>query len=367
MNGTACPNSQILSHLDLVRAAVLAPSPDNNQPWRFLSRGDELAIYLDPTRALPSDVNAMCDLIGLGAAIENIRIAASQLGYQTQVEHSVAEDEAIQGGSEPAAQLTFHPGGDCDSLFPYLAARCSNRRLYKAQPISESVLNRINESVCKFSGTQLNWIADRPGIREFACLVAVSDCVRFGYEPFHHEVFRQLRFSAKEAEQTRDGLDVRSLELPPGAAILLRQLRPWPRMKCLLRVGGGRLLTIPSVWSVRNSGAIGVITASTPSPEQFLEGGRVFQRVWLAAQAEGLGLHPLGSLSVFIAHVQRLQGRKLSRKHVEQLGNVIERLHGLLPGIKDRVLLVAFRIGLARPPAVRSLRRPAEEVFGCSH
>ena len=57
-----------LSHLELVRAAVLAPSPDNNQPWRFAGSDEQLSVYLDPQRALPSDVNAMFDLVGVGAS-----------------------------------------------------------------------------------------------------------------------------------------------------------------------------------------------------------------------------------------------------------------------------------------------------------
>ena len=43
----------------------LAPSPDNNQPWRFAGSDEQLSVYLDPQRALPSDVNAMFDLVGV--------------------------------------------------------------------------------------------------------------------------------------------------------------------------------------------------------------------------------------------------------------------------------------------------------------
>jgi nitroreductase len=354
--------SKQLSHLELVRAAVLAPSPDNNQPWRFTSHGDQLFVYLDPSRALPSDVNAMCDLIGLGAALENIRIAAAQLGYEPCVEYSDAPAAAIQEGLEPAARLTFQAGGRPDPLFAHLATRCTCRKRYGTQRVAEDSLNRLAKAACEFPDVRLDWIIDRPRIRAFAGLIAVSDRVRFEYEPFHHEVFRQLRFSAEEAARTRDGLDVRTLELPPGAAILLRQLRPWTRMKWLLRLGLGRLLTLPSAWSVRKSGALGVLTVSAPTSEQFLQGGRVFQRIWLTAQAEGLSLQPLGSLAVFIAHVQLLHGRKLSQKHVRQLADLMERFQGLIPAARDRTLLVAFRTGTSEAPQVRALRRPAEEV-----
>jgi hypothetical protein len=114
---------------------------------------------------------------------------------------------------------------------------------------------------------------------------------------------------------------------------------------------------------VRKSGALGVLTISAPTSKHFVEGGRAFQRIWLAAQGEGQSLQPLGSLSIFMAHVQCLQGQKLSQKHIHRLGKLIESFHALVPEAKDRTLLVAFRLGASKAPQVRSLRRPAEEVF----
>ena len=53
------PSLKTLSPAELVRTAVLAPSPDNNQPWKFVSHEDRLEVFLDPAHALPSDVHSM--------------------------------------------------------------------------------------------------------------------------------------------------------------------------------------------------------------------------------------------------------------------------------------------------------------------
>ena len=309
---TSLPPRQF-SHLELVVRAVFAPSPDNNQPWRFAGGDEQLSVYLDPQRALPSDVNAMFDLVGVGAAVENACIAARQVGLAPLVEYSDAPISAIQEGVEPAARVTFQPGGQPDPLFPHLATRCTCRRLYAARPVAEDSLARLAEAAQEFPDVRLDWVADRPRIRAFARLIAASDRIRFEYEPFHNEVFRQLRFSAEEAERTRDGLDVRTLELPPGAALLLRQLRPWRRMRWIHRLGLGWILTVPSALSVRKSGALGILSVPEAAVRQWLQGGRAFQRIWLAAQAEGLSLQPLGSLPIFAAHLEQYQGRKLAR------------------------------------------------------
>ncbi len=358
--------SQSLSPLELVRAAVLAPTPDNNQPWRFVSRNDQLCLFLDPERSLPSDVNAMFDLIGLGSAVENVCIAARQMGYQPHVTYGPAPTgSADVGSAEPVATITFAPGGETDPLFPHLATRCTCRRLYSTRPVAEEPLKNIALATGEFPDVQLDWITDRSRIRAFARLIASSDRFRFEYEPFHNEIFRQLRFTAAEAEQTRDGLDVRTMELPPGAAAIFKRLRPWRRMKWVCRFGLVRVLTMPSALAVYRSGALGAISLPEPTSRGFLDGGRAFQRVWLAAQAEGLALQPLGSLSIFLAQMEQLEGRNLTAAHRRLSESLGQRFRELVPAAQGRTLQILFRLGSAAAPSVRSLRRNAEEVIRC--
>ena len=381
-DAACCRENALERNRTVIEAAILAPSPDNNQPWRFAADADRIRVFLDPARALPSDVNAMFDLVGLGATIENACIAARQRGFEPSVEYSRSPLASIQTGKEPAARIAFGPGGQPDPLFPHLATRCTCRKLYSTRPVAEDSLRRIAEAArrlgvdcprfrpCEtgpapFGGAgdvQLDWLVERKQIRDFSRIIAMSDRFRFEYEPFHNEIFRQLRFSAEEAKRTRDGLDVRTLDLPPGAAFILRRLRPWSRMRWIQRLGLVGLLTLPSILSVRKSGAIGVLSVREPTPPRWLEGGRAFQRVWLAAQAEQLSLQPLGSLPVFIAQWEQYQGRNLTPKHRRWAIQLRRRCTDLLPSTAPRVVLIAFRLGYSAGPSERSLRRPASEV-----
>lgn len=363
MSTTESSSRPTLSHLELARAAVLAPSPDNNQPWRFVSRGDCLEFCLDPGRSLPSDVNSMYDLMGLGSAIENACLAARQIGYRPQVEYAAVPEDADPQDPRPVATLRFSPGGNPDPLFAHVEARCTCRKLYSRRAPADRSLAGLAEAAEGFPEVQLDWVTDRPRIRAFARLVAVSDRFRFEYEPFHREIFRQLRFSAEEAERTRDGLDVRAMELPPGACLVLRLLRPWRRVRTLNRLGLGRLLSLPSVLSVWKSGALGVLSIPEPGSRWFLEGGRAMQRIWLAAAGEGLALQPLGSPAIFIGQMEQLGGRNLTPAHQQLSHRLAARFRQLVPAAAGRTLLLAFRIGQAAEPSVRALRRPAEEVF----
>lgn len=345
-----------------VEAAILAPSPDGNQPWRFQILPEcGLRLDHDLTRALPSDVHFMFSMIALGAALENLCIAARQHAWEPDITYFPSEPASED--RQPIAALHFRRVGQPDPLYPFLAQRVTCRKPYARRAPPDTVLETIAEAAAAPTDVQIHWVTERASIRALAPLIAATDRIRFEYKSFHEELYRQLRFTAAEAERTCDGLDLRTLEVPPGAGLLLRMLRPWKRLQMLNRFGLSRILTLPSAVSVWRSGAIGAITVSNPEPASFLRGGRAFQRLWLAAQKHGLALQPLGSLPIFLGHLELLGGRHLSSKHQRQLTAIAERYLRILPASTRRFLLILFRLGYAGMPQIRSLRRPVSSVL----
>jgi nitroreductase len=347
-----------------VQAAIQAPTPDNNQPWKYIATGNRLEIYLDPKRALASDVNSMFDLIGIGAAVENGVIAGRQMGHCSEV----ISTDALRGqfsseGDRLIATIEFQGESKPDPLHEQISTRCTNRNLYRTERVSSTKLEKLAQEAQEFPQVQIDWVDDRSRIGQFAKLIAASDRLRFEYQPFHQELFEQLRFTVKEAEATRDGLDVRTLELPPGVASVIHWLRYWSRMQRINRLGLGPMLTFPSWLSVRKSGALGVLSLPEASADQFLQGGRAFQRIWLAASAAGLALQPLGSLPIFIGQLQQLEGKNLHARHQKLASQLQAKLEQLVPATVERTLLMVFRLGHAKPPKVRSLRRPKQDVL----
>ncbi len=344
-----------------LEAAILAPSPDNNQPWHFEILPDgSVRMDHDLSRALPSDVNFMFSMIALGAALENLCIAARQHGWEPEITQLLSEP--CDGDRQPVALVHFRRGGQPDPLYPYLAQRVTCRKPYSRQAPPDALLQTMTEAAAVFPGVQAHWVTERRSIRALAFLIAATDRIRFEYQSFHEELYRQLRFTAAEAEHTRDGLDLRTLEIPPGTGTLLRLLRPWKRMQRLNRLGLSRLLTLPSAVSVWRSGAIGAITVANPEPQSFLQSGRGFQRLWLTAQQQGLALQPLGSLPIFLGHMKLLGGRHLSLTHQSKLTAIEQQFRKLLPSFDQLTLTIMFRVGSAASPQIRSLRRPVPSV-----
>ncbi len=346
---------------ELVHSATLAPSPDNNQPWLFeVSADGGFLLCHDHSRSLPSDVDHMFSMIALGAALENLLIAATHHGWEPQVEylaHRLTKDK------EAVASVRFRPGGRPDPLYAFLARRVTCRKRYRCGPVSQPMLRTLEEALASHEGIALHWASERTAIRSLAWLVAATDRMRFEYQSFHEELYRQLRFSPQEAELTRDGLDLRCLEVPRLGAALLRWLRPWPRMRSLNRFGLSRLLSFPSVLVTWNTGTMGLLSTEVTTREGYLRAGRALERVWLTATKLGLAFHPLGSLPIYLSRLARQAGEGLTPGHQRSLERIARTFFQIFPKAKDQGLVLLFRLGEAPKPHTRSLRRSVSSVF----
>jgi hypothetical protein len=337
----------------LVDMAILAPSPDNNQPWQFVAGPDYLDVHLDLSRSLPSDVNHMFDLTAIGAAVENICIASREQGFEPHVE-MLSADEAFADqegrrttGTIPVARVRWTRGAEKDPQFIEIPRRHTNRDRYSTKPIDPAILAALSAEVAKFPGVHVHWLTARRDIWGFAWLIGKTDRMRFEKKEFHEELYKQLRFTPEEAEATRNGLDVRTLALPLGGKLTLRLLRNWRVLALLNRLGASRLLALPSVPQVIHSGAIGIVSAKTPA-NGFVHGGRAFQRLWYGATKCGLALHPLGSLPIYLQHESRASSSGLKKWSSD-----------LLSPTEPNTIQIAFRIGhTTKPfsPQTRSLR-----------
>ncbi|HUY91120.1 MAG TPA: hypothetical protein VMV10_20445 [Pirellulales bacterium] len=364
-SGAIRPASDLLV-VELVRAATLAPSPDNNQPWRFEFREGRLLVFADASRGLPSDTDGMFCLLALGAAVENICLAARAMGYAPTVKCLVEKPPlGAAAACPPVAEVTFQPSdAERDPLVDQLTLRCTCRRPFDVRAIGPEKLARLSAAAAEAGDVRVDWLLRREELDSVAQLVAAGDRIRFEYQPFHAELYRQLRFRRAEAEQTRDGLDLRTLELPPGGGLMLHLLRSWTFLSALNRLGFSRLLTLSAAKLVRCSGAIGAL--SVPECEgaaamaHYLAAGRAFQRLWLTTHSEGLALHPLGSLPIFMRPSAQRAALPRHRRLAEK---ITREFAALVPETSQRVTTILFRIGHAKPPDVRSLRRSPEDVL----
>ena len=363
-------------------AVLAAPTPDNNQPWLLETRNSALAIRLDRSRLLPSDVDGMFDLIGLGAALANVHIVRGQANDTDALPVLIenADGELV----EPPRDVWPPLSPDvCRELATEVPRRHTNRRPYARRVPRRVDLDALAGAAVADGALEhrcrVAWLTERSAIGKFAGLVARCDRLRFEYPAFHAELFKQLRFRPSEVQQCGDGLDVRTLELPPGAATFLRCLRSWSVMRIFKRLGGTRLMALPSRWSVLRSGAVGLLAMrvsvgdadlSSVSLEQWREhclvAGAALQRLWLKASQLGVAIQPLGSLPLFFARIHRLRGEGLTARDQKTVQRLEEEYRRMVPELSGWTLAMAFRIGYAKPPQYRSPRRGRDAAITLS-
>jgi nitroreductase len=355
----ATPDEQMLRQM--IEAATLAPSAENLQPWRFSIDDDVLTVSLDAGRGLPSDITGMLSLTGIGAAIENAVIAAREHGFEPDVDYSSSTSLLSARCLQPIAAISAGLPGKRDALHSYLSRRCTSRRMDR-RPVEMGMLNRIASSVTQFRDARVDWVTSAEQVRPLASLVGLGNRIRFEREAFHREFYENVRFSRDEATATRDGLDVETLQLSLVAKKTLLWLRTWPRMRFANWFGFSRAVGRQAASEVRHSGAIGLLTIDEPTVNGMVDGGRALQRIWLATVAEGLGFHPTASLPVFLAYHSLADDNPLPTRLRCMTEELSERFGQLFPAITGRTLQMAFRVGYAVRPPVRSLRRSAQDV-----
>lgn len=347
---------------EFCRRAGQAPSPDNNQPWLFrhAPQDDAIEVHHCRKRALPSDAGDSFSWIAVGAALENLVLAASQEGLTSTVEYMPRPFDVV-GEGERVARVQLVRGGRMDPLAEHLRERVTNRRLYRRSRVSDEKLT-VLESAIADSRCDVLWLTDRPRLKQLSRLVRVADQIRFEHRPFHDEFHSVLRYGDAEARRTGDGLELKSLEVPSIAGPVFRGLKPWARMRLANRFGMSRMFSGYSAKQIVRSGAVGLLVARERSDECLLEAGRAFQRVWLAATQQRLAFQPVGGLPLFLTKLAVEGESAFTTSHAARLQPLAGELEKLFPAARDNVPVMLFRIGHADPPTARSYRYETDKI-----
>jgi hypothetical protein len=130
----------------LLRYAILAPSSYNTQPWQFEVGPDGIAVYADYGRRLPVvDPGNRELLMSVGAAIANLRVAASHFGFACRVDynHSGDSERPLAFASLTPMLSDDHAAEIMDALFPSITRRHTNRNPFLVTRIPEAVQQRL--------------------------------------------------------------------------------------------------------------------------------------------------------------------------------------------------------------------------------
>lgn len=354
---------------DDVRAIVtygtLAPSAGNAQPWRFVAQGGSLLRCLvDESRAwVFLDFDRSATYAALGAAVENIDLACRAKGIVTSV-HPFPDPKSRALVCE--IELAPAPPGrqpKAPPLAAQMSLRVTNRKKTERRPLAPAAQNALIEAA-QSAGGRLELLTDPAQIAEVGALVGGTDRLSYLTKRLHQELTSEVRWTREEVERTRDGVDVASLDLSPSDLAGMRLAMSWPSMEFLRSFGGGHGLGKMSRDMIEAGSGVGLVVMPGSGPEAYFRGGRAMERVWLTATSLGLGMHPLSGIAYLFARLERGSGTDFPPEDVQALRELRARyLRIFKVSPRDEVEVLLFRLTHAGPAAVRSLRRPVEEVL----
>ncbi len=340
----------------ILKAGIQAPSGDNVQPWKFKVRNNSIDLYLD--KAVDNsffNVQQIASIISCGAVIENLKIAATLFGLDSNI-HLLPEG----GGSDHMASVTFTDGEiESDPLSPFIWERCTNRKLFNKEVIPESNLETLSESVSMFPGVSLHLITGRERLKSVADMVYLADRIRTEHRPMHEHLNKMIRFTKKEAIDARDGFPLKNLEAGIAGEIFLKATRSWAAMTVANYLGVGRLVAMHAKMGILSSSGVGLVTVKGTGTKDLLIGGQALERTWLNLAKLGISFQPMAAVTLFWMRWLLSGENDFLPKHRPLLNRVWDAYKRLFPEVDfeadGHVLL--FRFGVAKPIRQRTIRK----------
>lgn len=337
----------------LVESASKAPSSDNMQPWEFEQRQDSIEVYCAQSRLLRIDVGNMFTWISIGAAIQNMVNAAAPLGLHAAVKYGRSEHN-----DEPAAVLSFEPGNPPPSLARAIPIRRTNRRPFSAEALQPELMRTLSDSTAGIR-TSVHWSTDTSTFRRIRHIDAIFSAILLAHKPLFDGLFDTIRFSRKELERTRLGMDLKSLEIPYLGYLVARALRQ--RGRAIGRIGLGRVVSKVLSSRLTKAAAVCLFTCESRNPAGYMEAGRAMQQLWLAATEEGLSVHPYGVIPQYLTMAELTPGM-FPPKDADTIIGCSNEFYSCFPAAREGTAAVMLRIGRARRETPRNdvRLRPAE-------
>lgn len=268
--------------LGTVAATIFAANPHNTQPWIFHVTSDSVEVYTDPTRRTGTlDALEREQHIGLGCALENLVLAAAARGFQPVV---ILIPDAADATHVATVRLTAGIRVT-STLHDAIADRHSNRGPYTATAVPADVLASLGSVTAGIDGVDVRWFtspADRTALG--ALLIAATETIVDDVDQ-SKDSYAWLRMTRDQVDTHRDGLTLDTQGLGPLILAMAKILPATSRA-----AGDSFWLDQTRTVHTATAAAYGMITVADPTDSTLqLVGGRLLQRIHLAATVAGLG------------------------------------------------------------------------------
>jgi nitroreductase len=339
--------------LSLVRAAILAASPHNTQPWLFKVANSSIELHIDTQRNVGAlDPYLREEHIGIGCALENLMLAAPANGYAATATLQPGKLEPIPADPKPrlVARVDLATGKrDESELYNAIPRRHTNRGPYDPhKPIPPDFLEALNNLPDGDDDVKLFLFTDEAQRKKIAEVSSTANTEIYSDPDVQSGSEQWVRLKWSSVQEHRDGLTIDAFGLPPIASAVAKMMTPqmlqWAASRSEKNGYMNLMLSAPLI------GFIAV--RDRYQQDQCLRAGRVWQRANLLATARGLAARPCNEAVEMVDH-ERALARPASRA---TLLNEITRDPTWQPTF-------VFYMGYPTLQAHASPRRPLQSVL----
>jgi hypothetical protein len=314
--------------LGAVAAAILAANPHNSQPWTFHVTDTSIDVFSDPSRAL-TKVDALLreHHVGLGCALENLVLAAVARGYQPTV---VLTPNVANVAHVAQVRLTRGTTTPTSRLYHAIGKRHSNRGPYTSDAVSADALAALTSDGDQLPGVAVRWITAAAEKAALGALLIEAATAVVNDKPQSVEAFEWFRNNRDDIDRHRDGLTLDGQGLN-NVTLAVAKLLP-----ASSRTAGDKFwLTQTKTVHTATAAAYGVITVTdVDDVAQRLSGGRLLQRIHLAATAADLGLQHMNQIT-----------ERIDRERSQNVPPTFAARYDAVVAEPGRTGLVTFRVG----------------------
>ncbi|MEB2781951.1 Rv1355c family protein [Algoriphagus sp. C2-6-M1] len=364
--GDVLPSGYLLNQEEvhqLVESANLAPSGGNVQPWIWIfDRKGVLHLFHDQARSHSLlDFLGTGSLIAFGAALENLRLASAEMGIEIEIidQINVFEDDCI-------ASIRFISKSKEPLIVPFgelvegIGIRCTNRKNGEKQYLTSDQVNEFI-NIATHSGFELEMLEQESDLEKLSEILGGMDRMRLFHEQGLKDFIHEVRWSDKEAKETKDGIDIATLELSGTERAAMGLLKD-PRTVSFFRkflMGFG--LTKISKQTLTSSSAVFLLNGKENSPETYLKAGEAIQRIWINSNLQGLSFQPVTASLFIFNKILKDKNHGFTRDEERIIKELKTSFNTLLNKNQKMEEIFMFRINMAGEPSMRSYRRDVSE------
>lgn len=347
--------------IQIIKAATLAPSGDNSQPWRFVVRKNIIEFHYLPEKDHPIlNHEESGTLIALGAALENAELEA-------RMQHFKVNTQLVDNGS-CVAVMTLNPDGKSDAMTVLLQkaipSRHTNRKAYEEISFSTETRRALFSSAAVEKDVMFGLIESPSTIREVARALTTMEEIALANKTLHRLFFDNILWSEKKNRTGTKGLYIKTLELPPPAQIVFRLLKNWNFARIMARIGFPRVIAKANATQNASAAAFGIISATQINTKRmtYIEVGRMLERIWLSATARGLSLQIVTGLTFLARSVNNpTTGRFFNNTERQKIQKAYDTIKTHTS--KGQEPIIMFRIGKGKQPTAVTYRQTPDVTF----